>query len=165
MGQKKIFGISIKCWTILSLVAAGLLLLIFVISPFVIALLVPLFNPEHSDDYAELVTTLDGTALVVGLFGTVASICSILMTLSDKRRYEQEKNQTNQLFSNIEDLQKDSKQVQNYVRQTFELNRRLGVELYKKKIIETDPSLGLGISTGGNSGYWSPPSSAQEKPE
>ena len=108
---------------------------------------------------------LDGVAIVVGIVGTVASIVSILMTLADKKRYNLEKKQTEDLVSSVNELHKEIREVDACVKQTFEHNQKLSLELYKKSIIDVNlvANTSVGIATDNHSRNWETKANAGEK--
>lgn len=147
MDEKNLFGISSKAWTKIILFSLLGVSIIFLAIPFLLSLFLPIIKPNDVEKYEYLVDMLDGTTVLVGLFGTVASIASIIMTLADKKRYNQEKKQTENLIASVQELHKEIKDVDGCVKQTFEQNQKLALELYKNKVITVDPNtIAFGIS-------------------
>lgn len=141
-----LFGIKIKVWAKLALIVTLGILIIFIVLPFLLSLFLPIISPEYRDDFEYLVDMLDGVSIVLALFGTISSVFSITMTLVDKKRYTEEKHQTEKLMESINDMHAEIGIVDTYVKKTFEQNQQLGLELYKNKIIQTNPNCDLGFS-------------------
>lgn len=162
--QNTVLGWPISKWssllTIVGLVSLGL----FIGLPFLIALLVPIFS-EKPENYQYLVDTLDGISIVLGLLGTIASGISIAMTLADQKRFQNEKVQTSLLIDSVGKIQDEVSVVKDYVRQTFESNKELSLQLYNAKIISKQPSsTDFGVSTDGGTSKWAGVCEANETP-
>ena len=155
MNDKDFFGLPSKTWTMIVLYTLLIAAILFLALPFLLSLIIPTIlqfvYPNNNYDYKYIVDTLDGIAFLVGLLGTVASVLSIMMTLADKKRYTQEKTQTESLIKSIHNLHKEINVVNKYVKQTFEQNQRLGLELYNRKIIGINPNWGVGVCEDGQS--------------
>ena len=147
MNDKDVFGLPVKTWTKIVLFSALGILIIFLALPFLVSIVVSIVNPGFNEKYEYLVDVLDGISIVLGLAGTCASILSIFMTLADKKRFNQEKEQTKALFTSVNELHKEVQTVDKYVKRTFEQNQRLALELYNNKVIKVDHSQGVGVCT------------------
>ena len=165
MTDKDILGLPPKTWAIIILSTFLGMSVIFVILPFLLSVILPIVSPDNFKDYKYLVDMLDGVAIVVGIVGTVASIVSILMTLADKKRYNLEKKQTEDLVSSVNELHKEIREVDSCVKQTFEHNQKLSLELYKKSIIDVNlvAKTSVGVATDNHSKNWETKASAGEK--
>lgn len=135
--EKRFFGLKIKTWAILTLIISITLLTIFVLVPYIVAIIFPLFDKKTE----QLVSLTDGIALTVGLVGTIASILSIVMTEKDKKRYTQEKEQMEALVASVTELQDKVCAIAENVDKTFQQNVRLGAALFKKNVIDENPNL------------------------
>ena len=144
MSEKKIMGLYTKTWVILVLISLFVFLSIFIIIPYLLATFIPIIDSDN--DYSYLVDSIDGASLLVGIVGTIASAVSIIMTLLDRSRYNQEKTQTDNLFNSMNNLHKEIKTVNMYVKKTFEQNQRLAFELYENKTITVDSDAEIGVS-------------------
>ncbi len=144
--QKNFLGYPVKFWTKIALFSVFAILLIFIVTPFVFATILPAISSEI-EEYEPLVKALDGMAFVVGLVGTVASVLSIVMTIADRKRYQQEKEETQTLLKSVDGLHSEIKNVDDFVKKTYEQNQRLALELYECKIISSNPNLEVHVST------------------
>ena len=159
-----LWGWPAKKWTNLIVITSLTAFSVFVVLPFLISLIVPLFAKEV-DKLEFLVDTLDGVALVLGLLGTIASGVSIIMTIADQRRFRNEKEQTAALVKSVSDLHEELSVVDSYVRKTFESNRQLSVKLFNTNIIDMqDDKKDIGVSFDTDSCDWSEVKNANEIP-
>lgn len=159
-----LWGWPINRWaTLIVIVSLGSFIL-FVVIPFLLGLLIPIFAKEP-DKYIYIVDTLDGVALVLGLAGTLASVISIFMTLADQKRFSNEKEQTTALVKSVGELHTEIGIVEDYVRKTFENNRELALQLYNANIIPKQPiEVDFGVSTVVNGCNWENVHKAKEIP-
>ncbi len=148
MNEKEFLGVSIRTWTYFLLYSVLGALVLFIGIPFLLAIFLPIINPEYTEKYNYLVDILDGVSIILGIIGTVASVFSIIMTLVDRKRFIQEKKQTDKLMKSVNMLHDELDTVHNFVKQTFEQNQRLALELYNNNIINTNPNVNIVVSTG-----------------
>lgn len=143
-----VFGLKTKTWAIIILIVLAIVFFVFIMAPYILAMIAPLL----SIDGTNFVGLMDGVALIVGITGTIASIASIFMTFADKKRYNREKEETQELIQSVSNLRRevqntatrlhgDVKAVADEVTKTFQQNARLGLALYDKKVIDSNPNL------------------------
>lgn len=168
-----VFGLKTRTWAIIILIVLAVTFLVFIIAPYVLAMVAPLL----SIDGTNLVGLMDGVALIVGITGTIASIASIIMTFADKKRYNREEEETKGLIKSVSDLRtevtntaaklhNDVKLVADEVTKTFQQNARLGLALYDKKVIDSNPNLvDVSVSPSASAGSaWQNSAASDERP-
>lgn len=159
------FGIKISTWTTIILATSLGALIVFIALPFLLSLILPIIFPQHQENFEYLVDSLDGVSIVLALLGTIASTLSIIMTIEDKKRYSEEKQETEKLINSLDKVHEEIGIVHTCVQKTFEQNRALGLELCKSNIItnKADSDLGFSINVNkNNDNAWEEKTKARE---
>lgn len=141
MDKKVSLGKCMPVWIKIVTTIVIVSIFIFIVLPYMLALLMPIIS--SGGDYEYLVSMIDGASLLVGITGTVASIASIIMTFYDHARYKKEQQEADKLYKTVENLYRKLELTNEYVKQTFEQNQRLALELLQNDVIKNNPNVNL----------------------
>ena len=97
-----VFGLPVKAWSIIVLLSMATLFIIFIVSPFIASFILQIKYPDTN--YSDALNRLDGGVTFLSVVGTIASVLSIYMTSSDRKRYDEEKRHSDELLSSIMEL-------------------------------------------------------------
>lgn len=97
---KRYFGLSSKTWAIFFMSIIVLTFLIFLIVPYVVGLCIA----AQKDSITEFLSGINYFTIFLSILGTAASVSSIIMTLVDRKRYNEEKEHSQELLSKLRDV-------------------------------------------------------------